>query len=676
VATQKLVRESRGMLRVAFHIPAQPLHLPTCARPSRLNFESETVEMKRTLCVLAVIVLICPAVVRAQSAKVIEYDVSFPERESHYIEVRLRIQAAGSDSIDLMMPTWTPGSYLIREYARQVDRISAITADQSPATVVKSNKNRWQVKSGVGKDILVTYRLYCHEMSVRSNWVDRDMAILSGAATFLTIADQESRIHQVRFHLPESWTRTVTSMKAVDGSPHTYRAENFDELVDSPILCGDPVVQDFTLGGADHVLASLGDSSLWDTAKAAADVQKVVAQQQAFWGSVPYSRYCFLNVISESGGGLEHDNSTLVMTSRWNFRDKEKYEDWLSLISHEFFHTWNVRRLRPAELTRYQYETETNTRSLWIAEGITSYYEDLMLIRAGLIDQPAYLKRLSKNIEKLQTNPGRNVQSLAESSFDTWTKFYRPDENSLNTRTSYYVKGCVVAFLLDAKIRELTNDARSLDDVMRLLYQRHAGAKGYSNADFTLISSEVAGSDLTAWLAQAVESTEELNYEQALNWFGLQFPMKSGATPAEATTENPADKDARSTDTKAGDSTPQPQKAAIWLGIQVPESGSSLTVTGVASGSPAMAAGVNIDDELLAFDGYRVNSRTWKEQLRQLGVGKQVQLLISRRGRIQTLEITLAADPSLNWLLKPAATPADAQKLRIAKWLGSPPTTK
>jgi predicted metalloprotease with PDZ domain len=644
--------------------------------PPPLNSESETVEMKRMLCLLAVVFLLSPAAVLAQPATMIEYDVSFPERESHYIEVRMRIPAPASDSTDLMMPTWTPGSYLIREYARQVDRISAVAADQSQATIVKVNKNRWQIQSAQGKDIWVTYRLYCHEMSVRSNWVDRDMAILSGAATFLTIADQESRIHQVRFHLPESWTRTVTSLKAVDGSPHTYRAENFDELVDSPILCGDPVVQDFTLGGADHVLASLGDSSLWDTAKAAADVQKIVAQQQTFWGSVPYSRYCFLNVISESGGGLEHDNSTLVMTSRWNFRDKEKYEDWLSLISHEFFHTWNVRRLRPAELTRYQYETETNTRGLWIAEGITSYYEDLMLIRAGLIDQPAYLKRLSKNIEKLQTNPGRNVQSLAESSFDTWTKFYRPDENSLNTRTSYYVKGCVVAFLLDAKIRELTNDARSLDDVMRLLYQRHSGAQGYSNADFTRITSEVAGSDLTGWLAHAVESTEELNYEQALNWFGLQFQTPPKATPSGGTSEKPADKGAESTESKDADSTPQPTKAAIWLGIQVAESGSSVTVTGVADGSPAMAAGVNVDDELLAFDGYRANSRTWKEQLRQLGVGKQVQLLISRRGRIQTLEITLAADPSLNWLLKPVAKPADAQKTRIGKWLGAAPATK
>lgn len=627
--------------------------------------------MKRTLCVLAVIVLFSPAAVLAQSAKVIEYDISFPERASHYIEVRMRIPASASGTTDLMMATWTPGSYLIREYARQVDRISAIAPDQSPVTVVKTSKNRWQIKSALGKDILVTYRLYCHEMSVRSNWVDRDMAILCGAATFLTIADQDSPIHQVRFHLPESWTRTVTSLKAVDGSPHTYRAENFDELVDSPILCGDPVVQDFTLGGADHVLASLGDSSLWDTAKAAADVQKIVAQQQAFWGSVPYSRYCFLNVISEAGGGLEHDNSTLVMTSRWSFRDREKYEDWLSLISHEFFHTWNVRRLRPAELTRYQYETETNTRSLWIAEGITSYYEDLMLIRAGLIDQPTYLKRLSKNIEKLQTNPGRNVQSLAESSFDTWTKFYRPDENSLNTRTSYYVKGCVVGFLLDAKIRELTNDARSLDDVMRLLYQRHAGPQGYSNADFTRIASEVAGSDLTAWLAQAVESVEDLKYEQALNWFGLQFQK-----PAANTTDKPTEKDAEKPEQKSEDSSGQPSKAAIWLGMQVAESGSSLTVTGVTEGSPAMTAGVNVDDEILAFDNYRANSRTWKEQLRQLGVGKQVQLLISRRGRLQTLEITLAADPSLNWLLKPVAKPTDEQKSRIGKWLGSNVPTK
>ncbi len=606
----------------------------------------------------------------AQQESVLQYKVSFNDRTSHYVHIEVNVPAPKSDSFELMMPTWTPGSYLIREYSRHIDEITAGSAGDAKVTIQKTSKNRWLVKCVPGQDVKIQYRLYCREMSVRSNWVDEDMAILTGAATFLTVDGARNAVHQIHFDIPDSWTRTLTALNAVEGREHTYRAENLDELIDSPVLCGNPIVQDFSAGGIPHVLATIGDGSLWDTAKAAADVQRIVAEQQKFWGGVPYSSYKFLNVISETGGGLEHDNSTLVMTSRWNFRNKEKYEDWLSLISHEFFHTWNVRRLRPSELTNYNYEVENNTRSLWVAEGVTSYYEDLMLVRTGLIDHAAYLKRLSIPIQKLQTNPGRHVQSLAESSFDSWIKFYRPDENSSNTRVSYYVKGCVVGFLLDARIRELTNDAKSLDDVMRLLYQRYSGPKGYSDTDFASIVSEVAGVDMNAWLAQHVESTDELDYQPALNWFGLTFPTAGSET---------ADPDAKSQDvsntaaTNAAESDAKkekPKEPAAWLGVQVSETGGSVNVTGVVQGSPAQAAGLNVDDELLGFNQYRVSAKNWKDQLTQLGVSEKVRILISRRGEIRTLEATILPEPKEKWELKPSPKPSDGIKARMTKWLG------
>ncbi len=628
------------------------------------------------LAVAFIVIPSLPAV--AQQTQPLDYTVSFDDRSAHYIHLKLTIPAPATDSLSLMMATWTPGSYLIREYSRHVDQVSVISTPEVPVTIEKNSKNRWLVKCVAGKDVVVTWRVYCHEMSVRSNWVDDEMAVLCGAATFLTPADIPSVEHRVHFDLPRRWARTVTSLEAVAGREHTYKAASFDELVDSPILAGNPVLQDFDAGGVNHVLASLGDSSLWDTAKATADVQRIVTQQQTFWGTVPYPRYKFLNVISEASGGLEHDNSTLVMTSRWNFRDKEKYEDWLSLMSHEFFHTWNVRRLRPANLVAYDYEAENNTRSLWVSEGITSYYEDLVLVRAGLISQASYLKRLSKNIEKLQTSPGRNVQSLAESSFDTWIKFYRPDENSANSRVSYYVKGGIVGFLLDAKIREVTNNAKSLDDVMRLLFQRHSGLKGFSEAEFALIVSEVAGTEMAGWLAQHVETADELDYQPATNWLGLHFSTPDSDSDKSADSDEAADppkteaqattgleKEDNDAKNVATAKTPSP-----WLGVNTSDGNGPLTITGVIAGSPAVLAGLNVDDELLAFNQYRANPKNWKDQLKQLGTADAIQVLISRRGVIQTLEVTLVPEPTQKWQLKPVAKPSDEQKARLASWLG------
>ena len=620
----------------------------------------------------------------------LQYTVSFPEAASHYVNVRLvipsalqRVAAAPSEQADrastlqVMMPTWTPGSYLIREYARNIDRISASSTGGQTLMMEKITKNRWLIQLPPGpsvdrQDVVVEYQLYCHEMSVRTNWVDQDQAILNGAATFLTLTDSREMAHQVRFELPDRWATVVTALPEVAGQPHTFLAASLDELIDSPMLCGSPVVSEFSAGGIPHVIAHGGDASLWDSQKVVSDVRRIVEAQQAFWGVIPYPRYKFLNVIGEVGGGLEHDNSTLVMTSRWNFRDPEKYEDWLSLISHEFFHTWNVRRLRPVGLTQYDYEVENNTRSLWVCEGITSYYEDLFLVRAQLIDRKAYLKRISKVIEKLQTSPGRNVQSLAESSFDTWIKFYRPDENSSNSRVSYYVKGCVVALLLDAKIREVTNDQRSLDDVMRKLYTEFAGQRGFTDQDLLNTVNQVAGVDMSAWLNEHVQTTTELNYEPALKWLGLQFESaKSDANPTDDQSTDTKSTDTKSTDTKSTDTKENVAKPKpAWLGITTKAAGNIVTIGGVIHGSPAQAAGLNVGDELLAFDDYRVSDGNWQKQLNQLAVNKGVEILVARRGRLHRFDVMPVEEPKQKWILQFATNPSEDIQRRQTAWLG------
>ncbi|MFT7629762.1 MAG: putative metalloprotease with PDZ domain [Mariniblastus sp.] len=457
----------------------------------------------------------------------IRYRVDMTDSKNHYLTITATVPAEG-DTTELMMAVWTPGSYLVREYARNIDSMEA-TDRGKPLAFEKSRKNRWLVQTKGLKSFTLKYRLYCNEMSVRTNWVGNEYAMVNGAPTFLTVPGKLDRPHVIQLKLPRSWTRSATSLHATGDTPHTFQAQDFDELVDSPIVAGNINVYPFSVGGVEHQLVNVGESGQWNGTKAATDLKKVVQAHQDMWGTVPYDRYLFLNMIVEAGGGLEHDNSTVLMTSRWSFRDPGRYKSWLSLASHEFFHTWNVRRLRPKSLVKYDYENEVYTNGLWIAEGVTSYYQDLALVRAGITSKSEFLSGLSRDVEGLQRTEGRKKQSLKDSSYDAWIKFYRPDENSSNTSISYYAKGAVVAFLLDAKIRKLTDGEKSLDDLMRTMFAKYSDS-GFTSEDFRATASKIAGEDLSDWFASAIDSTDELDYSD-IEAIGVVVPNQDPAPP-------------------------------------------------------------------------------------------------------------------------------------------------
>ena len=266
-------------------------------------------------------------------------------------------------------------------------------------------------------------------MSVRTNWIEAGFALINGAPTFITLADGLDLPHDVTITPAAGWKRSLTALPEADGDHH-YRAPDFDTLVDSPIVLGNPAVYEFTVGGKKHYLVNEGEGGVFDGAKAAKDLETIVRENLKLWGSLPYDKYLFLNMITEAGGGLEHKNSTVLMTSRWTTRTRRAYLSWLDTASHELFHAWNVKRLRPVELGPFDYENENETRSLWIAEGVTEYYGALNLHRAGLSSREELLDSISNNIEELQTTPGRQLQSAEQASFDAWIKYYRPDENS------------------------------------------------------------------------------------------------------------------------------------------------------------------------------------------------------------------------------------------------------
>ena len=614
----------------------------------------------------ACLALLGPAMAGAAGpAEPIRYILRFPSPQSHYVEVEATYPTAGSEGgVELMMPVWTPGSYLVREHARHVEGLSARGPDGKPLAVEKVRKNRWKMATSPAPSVTVNYRVYCREMGVQTNWVDAGFALLNGAATYLTLADRKPRPHEVNLILPPGWLRSITGLPdAPGGPPHRYLAPDFDALVDGPIYAGTPAVHEFAVDGKPHYLVNEGEAGIWDGPRSARDLEAIVKAARSLWGSLPYDKYIFFNLMTETGGGLEHKNSTVLMTSRWATRTRAAYLDWLDLASHEYFHLWNVKRLRPVELGPFDYESEVTTRSLWIAEGLTSYYGPLLVRRAGLCSTEEFLEgsppaggadadRPRTEIESLQDTPGRAVQPLESASFDAWIKYYRRDENTPNTAISYYTKGAVVGFLLDARIRAATQGAKSLDDAMRHAYARYSGDRGYTPDQFRANASEVAGVDLAPWFARALDSTDELDYAEALAWHGLRF------RPVDAESESEKDKD-------------KPKKPPrAWLGLTTRADAGRLSVTGVKRGTPGLEAGFNVGDEILAIGDERILPEAWSRRMDQYRPNERVAILIARRGRLLRLEATFAAEPPARFRIEADPKATDEQKAHRKAWLG------
>ena len=557
------------------------------------------------------------------------YTVRFPHPLTHYAEIEAIFPASGAQ-LELFMAVWTPGSYLVREYSRHVEEVASADAKGNMLTTRKTRKNRWLVETNGSPEVRVRYRVYCHEMSVRTNWVDEHFALLQGAATFLSVTDGMNQPHLVKLDLPDGW-QSVSGLKRVEGD--TYLAADYDALVDGPIMSGKLDVREFECEGKKHYLVSSEADSLWDWPQSVEDTRKIVAKNLEMWGSLPYDSYWFLNVLVEGpgGGGLEHKNSCCLIASRYATRTRAGYVKWLELVSHEFFHVWNVKRLRPIELGPFDYENENYTRGLWEAEGFTEYYGSLMAERAGILTRDEYLAgSLSGEIETLQTTPGRFVRPVALSSFDAWIKAYRPDENSVNATISYYTKGAVIAFLVDAQIRASSEGSKSLDDVMRSAYDRYSGDSGFPEHAIEEV-------------AHAVDTTEELDYSAALAFYGLRFKP-----PAAASNKG-------------------------WLGFTTKTEHGRLIVATVPRFTPAFEAGFSHDDEVLAIGNSRVLPEQWPQRMEQLRPGEEIAVLVSRRGKLTTVQAKLGEDPGKRWTLEvdPEASPEQTERLNV--WLGQTP---
>lgn len=618
---------------------------------------------RRPVVCAAALLIFLPLVVAAQTATPetpeISFTVAMPRPHTHMFEVQIAVKRAvdGPQEESLVMPVWTPGSYLIREFARHVQDFAATTATGQPLKWEKINKNTWRVVTSGSRDWQARYRVYANELSVRTSELNSSHAFWNNANILMYLDGFLKSPSTVRVLAPDVW-KVATGLPGVPGQKNTFRAENFDVLYDSPFEASNFKTLVFNVKGIPHRIVIDGEGN-YDPERMRRDVQKIVETQVEFFGGgIPYRDYTFiLHVRADAGGGLEHANSTALGYPRFGFTiqtgdratsaspaaagvPQRDYRGFLSLVSHEFFHLWNVKRIRPDVLGPFDYTEENYTKLLWVAEGITDYYADLLLRRGGLITESEYLTATARSIQTLQNTPGRKVQSVEESSFDTWIKFYRQDENSVNSQISYYDKGAIVGLLLDLEIRKRSNNAKSLDDVLRYLYTEFFKRdRNYGPGDFQKASELMAGASLEDFFRKYVRGTEELDYNVALEAAGLR--LDTGAGPVEK----------------------------VYFGADVAQEGERLMVTRVYAGSPAYDLGLNAGDQIIALDNMRVTRDFFNARMAEKKPGDLITLTIFRFDDLSTLPIKLGGRRDGTYRIVPLPNQTEAQKRVYRSWL-------
>jgi predicted metalloprotease with PDZ domain len=528
------------------------------------------------------------------------------------------------------MPVWTPGSYLIREYARHVQDFAVKDTTGRALTWEKISKNTWQIDTKGAKEIVVTYRVYSNELTVRTNELNDEHAFWNNAALLMFPAGQLAAPSTVRV-IPHGQWRVATGLPAVAGQPNTFRAANFDILYDAPFEVSDFKELAFDVRGKRHRYVVTGEGN-YDLRKMADDTAKIIQESYKIFGDLPYDEYTFILNL-RGGGGLEHLNSTALQWNRFQFKPQSRYNAFLALVAHEFFHLWNVKRIRPDALGPFDYENENYTKLLWVAEGATAYYENVLLRRAGLISEADVLTSRATGIEQLQNRPGRFETSLEEASFDAWIKYYRQDENAINNQISYYDKGETVSMMLDVAIRTASGGARSLDDVMRYLYNEFAKKnRNYTPADFQKAAELAAGRSLDDFFSKYVRGEAEIDYNGILNGIGLQVRAD------------------------------QAERNRAYIGADLVEEGGRLTIRTIPAGTPAYEQGLNTGDQIVAIDGYRASNAFLQSYLGERKAGDAVRLTIFRFDKLRDVTFTLGSNTRSTYSIRPVDNPTEEQQ--------------
>ncbi|GAA4033699.1 M61 family metallopeptidase [Actimicrobium antarcticum] len=589
----------------------------------------------------------------------IYYTIVASDLAGHLFDVTLTVAAPNPAGQVVSLPAWIPGSYMLREFARNIVQMRATSGGKKVA-LVKRDKHTWQAAPCSGP-LVIRYEVYAWDLSVRTAHLDQTHGFFNGTSVFLTVEGQTDVPHVVEIGKPDDpackhW-RVATALPELKAKRYgfgSYIAADYDELIDHPVEMGSFTLATFLAHGVPHDIVISGKVPNLDMARLQTDLTKICEAQIALFEPeskrAPMSRYLFMTLaVGDGYGGLEHRASTALICHRADLPVlgqtdiSDGYRSFLGLCSHEYFHTWNVKRIKPAAFAPYALATENYTSLLWLFEGFTSYYDDLMLVRSGVIDQVAYFKLLDKTINSVLRGSGRSKQTVAESSFDAWIKYYRQDENAPNAIVSYYTKGSLVALTLDLTIRAGTGGKKSLDDVMRALWQRYgrdffAVRRGVTEDDVEALFDEVSGLKLKRLFDRAVRGTGDLPLAEILAPFGVEF----AAAKAPAT---------------------------VALGVRTTRDGNDCKLASVYEKGVAHRAGLSAGDLLVALDGLRVTATNLTDLLKRYRAGDKVEVHAFRRDELMTFSAKLALDDAPQNSLVMQAKPAAAVKLR-RHWLG------
>lgn len=600
--------------------------------------------LRANTALISLFLLLLAQALYAQQPQVL-HGVRFPDLKQQYIAVRSEFPVQGA-STTLHMPAWIPGSYLIRDFAANVENMRFSDVQRNAREFSKTGKDSWQVDTDGLERLVAEYRVYAGELSVNTSWASPEFVVLNPASVFLY--SESSRLQQQRLGIekPPGFSDVLSAMERAEQGE--FVARDFDELIDSPVIIANAQVEEFNVTTQQYRLVNVAATEFWDSEQSARDVQAIVSATNKFWGELPFDRpYWFFNILAERGGGLEHDHSTLMMGHRWQMRNRDDYVKWLSLVAHEYFHAWNVRRLRPGTLQHYDLQQEQYSEQLWLVEGITSYYDNLLLSRAQLVEPDEYFKRLALDLHVLELTPGRERISLRRASHDAWIRHYKPGANSVNNTISYYTKGAVLGFVLDARLRSQSDNRFSLDRVMREFWKRWKDG-AYPDGAFAQLVGELAGRDTQDWLEPLLDQSGSLDIDQALAWYGLVL------------NRHPVNNAARETG--------EPLEAG--MGINWEADVPSLVVSSVVHDMGASRAGVLPGDELLAISGERVTRDTIEDRMSRLQPGLEVQLLLARRGRIMELPVVLDEARPATYEIMLDGDFGKRHLRRLESWLG------
>lgn len=577
----------------------------------------------------------------------IAFEVSFSEPQAHYVDVAMEISGIKSPFVDLKMPVWAPGSYLIREFAKNVESFSAFNAGGTSLNAEKINKNTWRVNTQGGSQVKVTYRVYAFEISVRTSFVDEAHAFLSPTGIFMYPDGHINKPSTITIKPYKNWTKISTGLELLGSSANTFVAPDFDVLYDSPFEIGTQDIFEFDAAGVKHEVAMYGGGN-YDPEILKRDMAKIIVEQTKTFGVNPNKRYVFIvHNFNSGGGGLEHLNSTVLGASRNSYDTEAGRLRFLSLVSHEYFHLWNVKRLRPIALGPFNYEAENYTTNLWIAEGFTAYYQDIYTKRAGLSSPERYVANLANLINQVENQAGNRVDPVSQASFDSWIKQYRPNENTSNSTISYYSKGALIALIMDLEIIHSTGGKSGLDQVMKAMYEEYyvKKSRGYTDAEFKAMVEKIAGKSFDDIYANYVNDVKTIDYNMYLNYAGLSL-VDDAAAVNEA-----------------------------YLGANTSLRDGKIILTSVVRDSPAWISGLNVNDEILAMDDQRINNVSDPRMsevnkfISTKQVGDKIKVLINRDSELMSIDVTLLRNPNHKFRMVNIEQASPAQMAVKKRWL-------